>query len=1322
MKALGRFLVSSLIAFLILLALAPTVFSTHWGKALFLQMISKKLSGHLEVESLSLSWFGKQELEKVEFFDHARKVHFNCNKFETTSSLWNLLFRYDLGEMKISSPHLKLRADLTKATALQKGLKTNSKLSKKAGFVSSFTWNYAWKEQIPHFIGNISLENGDLEVLSPGLDPITFSRLSGVLKKNLSSASLNASGQTQQEKVQGQFEIHSTADQLQLSIPNLQIKAKIDQLPVRGIDQIASLFRPELNGLFLSAIGPSLNLDLSANIHESVDVSFNLSSDYLKAQLETKTSDGIVSLTSPANISFALTPIFFQKIFHFFPQLREIKLINPVQAKMQVRQISLPVTAEVAKLAFDSVLSISSADFSSTKTQDQWALGNIRATLATPKLEDFLSIQMSGLAKINQSSSQFTLDGNWQSPFQEHINGTLNLQAEQIPMGLIDQILGQKALMTLLFGPTLDATAKARIQNSQGDLVLKAQSTQFSLPETHFKVDHSLSLAGPTTLQFSCSPLLLRALTGNTLQLAEAKALTCTIDSLEIPFSSSSGIQKLGATLQIPNLNFNQFFSWEKVAFDPITCRLNLNTLNQILLNVQGNSFRADLEAAYKPEEQLITIKKPVQVDLTLTDALVQTLWSNPSSRPYLVNPAILHLHFDPMTILLSSELLNTFKMTGNASIDQLLVSSQNQSLKADLRNLLAHFQFDGKKGTAALDFSAEADSESTLEAHLVLEKLSLQNSLDLSQSTLRFATSMQNLSSSSLEALTGKNFHLKGLIGPTINLDLKTTSTPDSQQFEVKATSSLLNINAGFVLKENQIQLLDAKQPAELYYTINQDNYTVLDQLLTGQTEQQRPFQLKAPSILGITLEQFICPFAPRQPIKTLADRFQAFTPVLTNLQFKGSLQSDQFSFLEKKSNQSINLTDLALHFDKPETQGPIHFSVNSSLVSKANNTSKEGKVAIVGKMDHLYSSQGSLDLTDASVQINANIQQLPVIVFDIIFRAMGKTNCPFSPLCGDTLNATMSTQIQNASGPFKLNINSPNTRASVIGQVNQGKLNLSEPIYAQISLTPEISALILTEINPLSISSIYSSNPLTLEIPAEGFSFPLFSYDPTQIFIPKARIELGKITCENEGNLNITLGLLKSRQLSKEKQLKLWFAPIDVRVEKGILDWERTEILVANTFEIALWGKLDFVSDYVDMILGLTPQCLDKAFGIKNLPRDYILQIPMKGPSDKVQINTGKATAKVAALLLWQQQVLAGTLKGSPGGALLGGLLNKLATLPDKDASTPPAKRPFPWDSGKESSLTQEPKTTPQVPQKKKTKIKKSDKPLKQLLKVLK
>lgn len=546
--------------------------------------------------------------------------------------------------------------------------------------------------------------------------------------------------------------------------------------------------------------------------------------------------------------------------------------------------------------------------------------------------------------------------------------------------------------------------------------------------------------------------------------------------------------------------------------------------------------------------------------------------------------------------------------------------------------------------------------------------------------------------------------------IGPELRLKLLAKSMKEEKSVQILATSAQLNAQVALTLKDDQLFLSSARTPIELYFTLTKEGYAALDRLHAKNQKGSSPYELKEPSVFSLTLSHFNCPLSKKK-----TSSFSLADLDLIALEMKGEVAIDKFAFLEKGSGRIVKFNRFQFQFQKTPASGLLNWHLDSTLTTRLGSldNQEQGVIKMDGKIDQLFTDKGLGKLPDSTLDIGLTLKALPSSVFDILARGAGISS-PLSPLFGESVNAECALRLTQASGPVSINLHSPNTRFSLSGSFKAGILSLLEPIYAQVKMTPELSKYLLQEINPLSISEISAQHPLTLEIAPQGFSLTLFPFDVNKLVIPKARIELGQILCHNEGALNITLGLLKSQQLAKEKQLQLWFAPIDLHVQGGVADIERTEILIGNTFEIASWGKVDFAKDYVDMILGLTAQCLNKAFGIKNLPSDYVMQIPMKGKMNDVQLNTGTATTKIAALMLWQQKGLGGSGGLLPG--IAGDVLGKLGVLPDLNSSAPPAKHPFPWESNKAKK-----ETTEKSSFKKKNKIKKEDKPLKQLLKVL-
>ena len=335
------------------------------------------------------------------------------------------------------------------------------------------------------------------------------------------------------------------------------------------------------------------------------------------------------------------------------------------------------------------------------------------------------------------------------------------------------------------------------------------------------------------------------------------------------------------------------------------------------------------------------------------------------------------------------------------------------------------------------------------------------------------------------------------------------------------------------------------------------------------------------------------------------VANRFPSFAFDLSKLELNASARNPKLTFYDRSSHETIQLSNLALGLNK-QKGSPVTVSLDSNVTAQSaqSGNTKNGSISLSGNLAQTLTPQGAFDVSKLTCSLHFKAQQLPSRVLDIVARAKGRTDFPFTTVFGNVINAAIDIDLDQFSGPVSVNVNTPNTRAAVNGTVAGGILTLKEDAHVQMKVTPEASRLVLKEVNPLNLSYFYSQAPVTLEVPAHGFAFRLYPFDYGKITIPNATIELGKILCKNEGNVHVALGLLKSKQFEKSSELMLWFAPIDLHIAQGIVDIERTEILLAETYDICAWGKVEIVDQYVDMILGLTAQTLKKAFGIKNLP----------------------------------------------------------------------------------------------------------------------
>jgi hypothetical protein len=490
----------------------------------------------------------------------------------------------------------------------------------------------------------------------------------------------------------------------------------------------------------------------------------------------------------------------------------------------------------------------------------------------------------------------------------------------------------------------------------------------------------------------------------------------------------------------------------------------------------------------------------------------------------------------------------------------------------------------------------------------------------------------------------------LADLIGPSVNATADVV-WDDEQKLSLQTSSSNLSATASCTFKDDTLSLV---KPATIHWTLTPEGYTLLS---TWLTHRPPPITLSAPATFNITLASL---YLPLNALLTTTGQATAFIP--------------------KLGFANTQLDQIKLSLEHKTSNSPLSFRLSTHKIP-------EGLASIFG----------DIDINTGEVKLESHVDQFPTEALDLVQHTLG--NPPLSPFFGPWLNLTASATLHQWSGPLQFEVTSPLTRAFLKGKLTNGQLSLSDTFHLQISLHQMRAGNF----------SYHSEAPVTLSIPPGNVSCQLFPYNRAGINIPSGRLELGKIYCTNEGDVNVTLGLLKLSQSSPT--LELWFAPTDFAVNQGLLEAERTEILAARTYQVCTWGEVSFVKAKVDMILGLTASCLKKAFGINDLPSNYVLQIPVRGPFHDVHVDSSKAKGKIAALLLWQQKDLAGNIVGGKAGNLLGKFVNKALPLPDSDSKAPPPKHPFPWEAPSE----QAPATT------KKKKISAEDSALKQAIKIL-
>jgi hypothetical protein len=130
----------------------------------------------------------------------------------------------------------------------------------------------------------------------------------------------------------------------------------------------------------------------------------------------------------------------------------------------------------------------------------------------------------------------------------------------------------------------------------------------------------------------------------------------------------------------------------------------------------------------------------------------------------------------------------------------------------------------------------------------------------------------------------------------------------------------------------------------------------------------------------------------------------------------------------------------------------------------------------------------------------------------------------------------------------------------------------------------------------------------------------------DPKHTFVCKSQeieIHAGLLQCLRfkESPLNVTVkgaALQSDAELfflkNKKKQgLLIEFPLIQAHLEKGTLSFGHTEVKLNGKMQMHTKGKIDLVSNRLDLIVGIPAKILRKVVKIKEIPDFFVLELPI-------------------------------------------------------------------------------------------------------------
>jgi len=236
------------------LSLAPTVLSTRWGTNYLCKLINKTTQGTLQIQSLSLSWFGDQSIEGINFSDAKQTYYASCQSINSNSSLISILSSKDFGDMTLVSPHLKVKKDISKTNKIQ------GTPIKKGSLLFIPVANPDMKNLLFSMQGRILVKEGTIDVLTVAIDPITISDIQSTIfiSKESSNLSVFLKAVTTQGMQKGTMSLSSVLKNVDTFDSEISINAALTNLPTRGLDQVAALINPSLKNSLEKTLGGNL--------------------------------------------------------------------------------------------------------------------------------------------------------------------------------------------------------------------------------------------------------------------------------------------------------------------------------------------------------------------------------------------------------------------------------------------------------------------------------------------------------------------------------------------------------------------------------------------------------------------------------------------------------------------------------------------------------------------------------------------------------------------------------------------------------------------------------------------------------------------------------------------------------------------------------------------------------------------------------------------------------------------------------------------------------------------------------------------------------
>ena len=1054
-------------------------------------------------------------------------------------------------------------------------------------------------------------------------------------------------------------------------------------------------------------LGPTFDLNSDFKLSDKdLDFDINAASKNLQISLTATTQNQALVLQKPAYIEWNITSSAIKALF----KESELTLKEPSILKINLNRLSIPYkesNLDIAHLAYQ-VSMTGSAGSIFHKESSPISIQSFSVSSSTPNFSDKIAVAIqSTLQDSTKTPSNANISFNiyptaFLSQKPQAVLTDVKVDILKFPLFFVDKLF--KTELSKALGNTLTLKIDP-ILNQTHTYSLNLWTPNCSIPNSIVAIDSAIYSKQP--FLFSCDSKFLSS--ANT---AYKSSLSGTVENFYLSLNKfiekdlnrfNSQLKMSPGTLAVTSsvisnefsfqdslisinaktfnnfnikasttISYNNKPSFFDMALDqPIslhfTASLNTQDLNNLEIPHFECLLRTDTIDTYTQgalTNNLKTLSFSIPISLRFLPSIefLEHLTNNDLYTSYNIHsPIKIALNMQPLQ--LDKNLFEYLVCEGDIILDRFDIINNHLHQEYSVRYIKGHVFADATKKTFSCNLNGKAsiiydDKNSGLFA---LECSSNSfSSFNALKKNLIAKASFTDFPSELIDTVLKCDPLTASILGHQFSSDIALNQN-NSCFINCELKSPNLSLKTDFEITDTTLQ--GSKKAFEANWTITPKTYASLKKSTNTASQD---FELTENASLHIKLDKLLISLSaeslPRnhQNFKQLLN---AFNNQLNTASFDLTAKLNHLKLRSSTKNQVDSLDYLSIECLKAPDQPTAIMNIEA----KANDFSKEA-----GQFTSTITFRPSkvvLTKPLLASQCHARLNQFPTTVLDALCRLIGLNQVSPSILLGKKVDATFACSLENLSGTVDLEVNATNSKTNINAYLSDGVLKLAEPIKASSIITPELASFFL---NKMNVDLAIAKQPLTLFIDNQGFYLPLAPFDISQMRVRKAILDFGEILCKNLGSPQ-DIGSFFKLQLANSP-ISLWFAPLELGINQGVMSIDRTELLYDRAYQICFWGKINLMKQKVKMILGLTEQSLRKALGIQGLPRNFVLQIPMEGSFDHVKINKEVATARIAFLLAKSSGL-------TKQGGVFGNVIDLFGDMANDQSSTPPPKPPFPW-----------------------------------------